>query len=167
MKQQSRSSNHDAIALLREDHKKVQKLFKEYQEAKGGPKKKARVEEVCTDLTVHSQVEEELFYPEARDAIDAMDIMDEAEVEHTVAKQLIEELKVMQPNDPLYNAKFTVLGEYVTHHIKEEQNEMFPKVKKAKINLDSLGEQMAARKLELLAAAEGEQKRKGKRSKAA
>jgi hypothetical protein len=112
-------------------------------------------------------VEEELFYPEAREAIDAMDIMDEAEVEHTVAKQLIEELKVMQPNDPLYDAKFTVLGEYVTHHIKEEQNEMFPKVKKAKINLDSLGEQMAARKLELLAAAEGEQKRKGKRSKAA
>jgi hemerythrin superfamily protein len=164
-KQLTRSSKHDAIALLREDHKKVQKLFKEYQRAKDDAKKRAVVDEVCTDLTVHSQIEEELFYPEVREAIDAMDIMDEAEVEHTLAKQLVQELKAMQPDDPLYGAKFTVLGEYVAHHIEEEQNELFPKVKKAKMDLDSLGEQMAARKRELLAVAEREQQRKGRRTK--
>ena len=93
-----------------------------------------------------------------------MDIMDEAEVEHTLVKQLVQE-KAMQPDDPLYGAKFAVLGEYVAHHIEEEQKEMFPKVKKAKMDLDSLGEQMTARKRELLAVAEGEQQRKGRRSK--
>jgi hemerythrin-like domain-containing protein len=94
-------------------------------------------------------VEEELFYPAVRDAIDADDLLDEAEVEHASAKQLITELAAMQPGDDLYDAKFTVLGEYVKHHVDEEEHEIFPKAKKAKIDLEALGDDLRTRKQEL------------------
>jgi hemerythrin superfamily protein len=149
-KQQSKSSKHDAIEMLAADHKEVQKLFKKFEKAKDDGEKKELVTAACTELTVHSQIEEEIFYPAAREAIEAENIMDEAEVEHTVAKQLVEELKGMEPGDPLYDAKFTVLGEYIKHHIEEEEKQMFPKAKKAKLDLESLGNEMATRKQALL-----------------
>jgi hypothetical protein len=107
------------------------------------------VETVCAELTIHAQIEEEIFYPAARDAIDDLDLLDEAEVEHASAKQLISELSAMQPGDELYDAKFTVLGEYVKHHVAEEEKEMFAKVKKSDLDLEELGAELEQRKMEL------------------
>ena len=142
----------DAIAMLIADHKKVQKAFKDFEKLKEGNNKRAKsdiVRQTCADLTVHATVEEEIFYPAARKAIKDADLMDEATVEHAGAKDLIAQLESMQPGDDLYDAKFTVLGESIDHHGKEEQNEMFPKVRKTKLDLNALGEQMAQRKAEL------------------
>jgi hemerythrin-like domain-containing protein len=111
--------------------------------------KQLLVEICCAELTVHAQLEEELFYPALRDAIDDMDLLDEAEVEHASAKQLITELASMQPGDELYDAKFTVLGEYVKHHIEEEEKEIFPKAKKAKLDLEAMAEEARERKQEM------------------
>jgi hemerythrin superfamily protein len=155
-KQQSKPSKHDAIEMLAADHKEVQKLFKKFEKAKDDNEKRELVTATCNDLTVHSQIEEEIFYPAAREAIEAENIMDEAEVEHTIAKQLVEELKSLEPGDPLYDAKFTVLGEYIKHHIEEEEKQMFPKAKKAKLDLESLGNEMAERKQALLSEAEAD-----------
>ena len=142
----------DAIGMLIADHKKVQKAFKDFEKLKKGGSKRGRsdiVRQTCADLTVHTTIEEEIFYPAARKAIKDMDVMDEAAVEHAGAKELIAQLESMQPGDDLYDAKFTVLGESVNHHIREEQNEMFPKVRRTKLDLNALGEQMAQRKAEL------------------
>ena len=144
----------DAITLLTEDHKKVKKLFKDFDKLKedGSAKDKAAlVKEICTELSVHAKVEEEIFYPAVREAIDDEDLMDEADVEHAGAKDLIAQLQSMKPGDDHYDAKVTVLGEYIDHHVKEEQEEMFVKAKKAKVDTVELGEQIAARKEELLA----------------
>ena len=142
----------DAIALLVEDHQKVQKLFKEFDGIKDQDDdegKQTLVQTICTELTIHAQLEEEIFYPAARDALDDDDLFDEAEVEHTSAKDLISQLEAMEPYEELYNAKVTVLGEYINHHVKEEQEEMFPKVKKSKLDLQRLGVELTARKREL------------------
>jgi hypothetical protein len=142
----------DAIALLLEDHKKVQKLFKQFDklQEEDEQQKADIVRQVCAELTIHAQIEEEIFYPAVREAIDDEDLMDEAEVEHTSAKELIAQLEGMQPGEELYDAKFTVLGEYVNHHIKEEQEEMFPKAKKAKLDMQGLGGQLMQRKHEMM-----------------
>ena len=137
--------------MLVADHKKVQKAFKDFEELKDGNNKRAKseiVRQTCADLTVHATVEEEIFYPAARKAIKDADLMDEATLEHAGAKDLIAQLESMQPGDALYDAKFTVLGESINHHVKEEQNEMFPKVRKTKSDLNALGQQMAQRKAE-------------------
>src|SRR6202171_1317379 len=142
----------DAIGMLIADHKKVQKAFKDFEKLKKGGSKRSKsdiVRQTCADLTVHTKIEEEIFYPAARKAIKDGDLMDEATVEHAGAKELIAQLESMQPGDDLYDAKFTVLGESVNHHIREEQNEMFPKVRKTKLDLNALGEQMAQRRAEL------------------
>jgi hemerythrin superfamily protein len=147
-----KESSRDALHLLSEDHKKVIDMFEEFEQLKEDPDVEAKqllVESACAELTLHAQVEEDVFYPAARDAIDDMDLLDEAIVEHASAKQLINELNTMQPDDDLYDAKFTVLGEYVKHHIEEEEKQIFPKVKKAKVDLDELGEEIRQRKLEL------------------
>jgi hypothetical protein len=107
--------------------------------------------QICNELTVHSTLEEEIFYPEVRGAIDDEDLMDEAEVEHASAKELISQIESMSSGDDKFAAKVVVLGEYVNHHIKEEQDEMFPQAKKAKVDLAELGERMMARKQELMA----------------
>ena len=104
---------------------------------------------------VAAEVEEEIFYPAVRAAIDDDDLMNEAEVEHASAKDLIAQLQEMASSDPMYQAKVTVLGEYIEHHVKEEESEMFSKAKKAKMDLDALGEQMTERKEELMGAIEG------------
>lgn len=151
----AKTSSEDALHLLAEDHKRIIEMFDEFEQLRAENSEdedalQQLVESACTELTIHAQAEEEVFYPVAREAIDDMDLLDEAEVEHAAARQLITELAAMQPSDDLYAAKFKVLGEYVKHHIHEEEKELFPKMKKAEIDLVELGEEIRERKLELL-----------------
>jgi len=143
-----------AIEMLKDDHAKVKKAFKEFEKMDRSDTESCRqmVESVCEDLRVHTSLEEEIFYPAVRAAIEDEDIMNEAAVEHETAKMLIEQLENMGPDDPNYFATFTVLGEYVMHHVQEEEGEMFPQAKKAQdLDLDALGEEMRRRKEELSA----------------
>lgn len=153
--QPAKSHSLDAIALLTADHKKVKGLFTRFgklMEREDVDDEKAElVKQVCNELKVHAQVEEEIFYPAVRKAIDDDDLMDEADVEHAGAKDLIAQLEAMAPGDDLYDAKVVVLGEQIEHHVKEEEGDMFPKVKKAKVNTAALGEQMLERKQVLMA----------------
>lgn len=149
------AGSNDAIAMLMEDHKKVKKMFKDFEKLKedgDDAEKSELVAQICQELTVHTQLEEEIFYPAAREALsdDDEDLLDEADVEHASAKELIAQLEGMEPGDDHYDAKVTVLGEYIDHHVKEEEGEMFPKLKKAKLDTASLGEAMAERKQELM-----------------
>jgi len=141
----------DAIDLLKQDHERVEKAFKEFEKLDRQDAEACRrlIEGVCEALTVHTTLEEEIFYPAVREAIDDEDLMNEAAVEHETARMLIEQLQNMGPDDPNYFATFTVLGEYVRHHIKEEQNEMFPAARKSGIDLAALGERLRARRDEL------------------
>lgn len=148
-KARSTRSAPNAINMLTEDHAKVRKMFKQFEKMKDkaqDAEKAELVRQICKELTMHALVEEEIFYPAAREAIDDHDIMDEAQVEHTIAKELIGQLESMQPSDELYDAKVTVLGEYVEHHVKEEEKQMFPKVRKARLDLEYLAEQIKERK---------------------
>jgi len=144
----------DAISLLTADHDKVKKQFKQYDKLTNENEKQALAREICMELTVHTKLEEEIFYPAVRPEIKDDDLMNEAVVEHATAKDLIAQIERMAPADPMYDAKVTVLGEYINHHVKEEQEEMFPKVKKnaKKNNLDlaELGQRMKMRKQELM-----------------
>lgn len=139
----------DAIALLKADHMKVQDLFSQFEKARNDDRKRTLAEQICAELTVHTTIEEEIFYPAAREALDDDDLLDEADVEHASAKELISQIQGGSPADDKWDAKVTVLGEYIKHHVKEEQNEMFPKVRKTKLDLRTLGEQLRARKQEL------------------
>jgi hemerythrin-like domain-containing protein len=147
-----KSSKTDALSLLKADHDKVRKMFKEFEklEADDSEEKAQLVKQACAELKVHTQIENEIVYPAIRQAIEDDDTMDEALVEHEAAEELISQLEQLQPGDEMFDAKFTVLGEYVNHHIAEEQKEMFPKARKAEIDLVSLGEEVAARKKELM-----------------
>ena len=147
-----KSSKSDVLSLLKADHDKVRKMFKEFEklEADDSEEKAQLVKQTCAELKVHTQIENEIVYPAIRQAIEDDDMMDEALVEHEAAEELISQLEQLQPGDELFDAKFTVLGEYVNHHIAEEQKKMFPKAKKADIDLVSLGEQVAERKKELM-----------------
>jgi hemerythrin superfamily protein len=143
----------DVLDILAADHRKVLKMFdqfKKLKEKKGNQRElQTLVENACAEVTIHVQVEEELVYPAVRKAIKEDDLMNEALVEHASARQLINELAAMQPGDALYEAKFTVLGEYLRHHIQEEEKEMFPKVQKSRLALEALGEEVMQRKEEL------------------
>jgi hemerythrin-like domain-containing protein len=108
--------------------------------------------QICEELTVHAQIEEEIFYPAAREAISDDDMLNEAEVEHATAKDLIAQIQEMSGDDEMYDAKVKVLSEYINHHVEEEEGEMFPKAKKAKMDLEGLGVQLLERKEELTAA---------------
>ncbi|HWI35415.1 MAG TPA: hemerythrin domain-containing protein [Burkholderiales bacterium] len=151
-KTQAKAPN--ALTLLKEDHDKVKDAFKQFEDLDRADVTTCRelVESVCADLRVHTMLEEEIVYPAVRAAIGDEDLMNEAAIEHETAKTLIDQLENMGPDDPNYFATFTVLGEYVMHHVKEEEGEMFPQAKKAKdLDLAALGEQMMARKEELTA----------------
>jgi hemerythrin superfamily protein len=140
----------DAIALLKADHAAVDALFKQFDALKSdGPRKAALVRKICDELTIHTTIEEEIFYPAARVAIGDEDLMDEADVEHDGAKDLIADLRDMNPGDDHYDAKVTVLSEYIKHHVKEEHTEMFPKAKSSDLDTRELGAQLQARKDEL------------------
>src|SRR5690348_6595755 len=140
-----------AIAILRADHKMVDELFQQYEKAKAQTRKQALVERICSELTVHTTVEEEVFYPSIRKVLKDQSLMDEADVEHASAKEMIKQLQAGKPGDDHYDAKVKVLGEYIRHHVKEEQTEMFPKVQKTKLDLSELGAQIETRKAELSA----------------
>jgi hemerythrin superfamily protein len=142
----------DAIALLRADHRTVSGLFADYEKTDSRKKKKALVAEICTELSVHAQIEEEIFYPAVKAALKDTRLVPEATVEHASVKDLIAQIEGVEPHGEVYDAKVKVLSEYVKHHVKEEQNEMFPKAKATSLDLVELGARMAARKADLLAA---------------
>ena len=144
------SAPKDAIALLKADHEAVSQLFAEYEKTRLSSNKKALVAEICTALSVHTQIEEEIFYPAFKAALKDKLLVPEATVEHTGVKDLIAQLEGIEPDGEMYDAKVKVLSEYVKHHVKEEQNEMFPKAKASSLDMLDLGARMAARKDELL-----------------
>jgi hemerythrin superfamily protein len=150
-----RNNETDAFALLTADHRTVKGLFKEFEKLSKqedvDEEKAQLVRQICNELTVHAQVEEEIFYPAVREAIDDEDLMDEADIEHASAKDLIAQLEGMQPGDDHYDARVTVLGEYVDHHVKEEEGEMFSKARKADVDAEDLGVLITERKEELKA----------------
>lgn len=142
----------DAIALLKADHKEVDAMFKAFEKTDDDSKKQDLARNICKALTVHAQIEEEIFYPAAYDALDADgdDLLDEAEVEHASAKALIAEIEAMNVGEPLFDAKVKVLGEYIAHHVKEEETELFPECRDANMDMKALGLALAARKHQLI-----------------
>jgi len=141
----------DAIALLKADHEAVSQLFAEYETTRSIPKKKALVAEICIALGVHAQIEEEIFYPAVKAALKDKLLVPEATIEHTSVRDLIAQLEGVEPDGEMFDARVKVLSEYVKHHVKEEQTEMFPKAKASTLDMLDLGARMAARKDELLA----------------
>jgi hemerythrin superfamily protein len=145
----------DALSLLRDDHLQVAALFEQFESAAlavQDDRRRALAERACELLTVHAQIEEEIFYPAVRAVLDEQELLDDAEVEHAVAKELIEQIQTMDVDEALYDAKVRVLAEYVRHHIQVEEDELFGLVELADLDLDELGEELAARKQELLGA---------------
>ncbi len=141
-----------ALDLLKADHQKISEAFTRFERNRAhssAAEKQDLVDRVCIELTIHAAVEEEIFYPAVRLASDAGDVIDQASIEHRSIKQLVGELERMEPEDALYDAKFKVLGEYVRHHVKEEENEIFPKARKAEIDLQAMGGRILERKREL------------------
>jgi hypothetical protein len=148
----------DAIALLKADHRKVEGLFKKFERAKGETAKKALAEEICTELSVHSTIEEEIFYPATQGEVDD-DLRHESYVEHDGAKVLIAELVASSPENEFYDAKMSALAEQIRHHIREEEKPgkgLFAQARKAGLDMEELGVQLSARKRELLAAIKSE-----------
>jgi hemerythrin superfamily protein len=143
----------DAIALLKEDHRTVSQLFDEFEKAEE-EEQAAIAQRVCQLLTVHAQIEEELLYPQAKEAFDgeeeSEDLVNEAEVEHASAKELIAKIEGMSSGDEHFKATVKVLGEYIKHHVKEEESEMFPQLKKTELDLKELGSRLADRKFALM-----------------
>jgi hemerythrin superfamily protein len=140
----------DAIALLKADHKEVKAMVEQFKKSRSESKQAQLAEQICAALEVHAEVEEEIFYPAARDALKKNgDLIDEAEVEHTSVKELIAKIRGGSPGDGKWEAEVKVLGEYVNHHVKEEEGEIFPKVKRTSLDLQAIGEQLAERKAEL------------------
>ena len=147
----------DACDLLDADHRAVKKLFKEYEEltesrARGAAQKKLDLaHQICTELSVHARIEEEIFYPALRAAIKDTDLLDAAEVEHQTAKDLIAQIQDAAEADDKFDAKVTVLGESIDHHVKEERGEIFVKARAArKLDLVSMRDELEARKEELM-----------------
>lgn len=143
----------DAVALLKADHRKVEDLFEKFEKAKSDSVKKTLVEQICTELCVHAAIEEEIFYPACTGEIEE-DLVKEAYVEHDGAKVMISELLESEPGDDFYDAKVKVLSEEIKHHVKEEEMRgegIFAQAREAGLDMDALGEQMSARKAELLA----------------
>lgn len=142
----------DVIALLKADHAAVTQLFEQFEKARNDAQKLKLAQNICRELTIHTTLEEELFYPAARDATEDTELLAEAEVEHASAKDLIGQIEEGGPDDELWDAKVKVLGEYVKHHVKEEEGELFPEVRRTDLDLRELAERMTVRKQELMAA---------------
>jgi len=145
------TNNQDAIALLKSDHRKVEELFEKFEKASGEGRKKSIAEEICLELSVHAQIEEEIFYPACEGKVDE-DLLKESYVEHDGAKVLIAEIIKGGPDDEYYDSKVKVLSEEIEHHVEEEEKRMeglFAQARKAELNMDALGQQLAARKAEL------------------
>lgn len=148
------AAGQDAIALLTADHREVSEMFEQFEQLgdRATTSKEKLKDKICKALIAHTTIEEEIFYPAVRAANveEGEDMVDEAIVEHAAAKDLIKQLQEMQPDDDLYDAKVKVLSEQIEHHVKEEEKEMFPKAKKAGLDLLALGQEMAMRKQELM-----------------
>jgi hemerythrin superfamily protein len=143
----------DAVALLKEDHRRVEELFAKFERASGEGRKQKLANEICLALSVHARIEEEIFYPACEGKVEE-DLLKEAYVEHDGAKLLIAEILAGEPSDEFYDAKVTVLQEQIQHHVKEEEKRLeglFAQARKAGLDMDALGEQLAARKTELTA----------------
>ena len=147
----------DACDLLDADHRAVKKMFKDYEELTNSrgrtaaQKKLDLARQICHELTVHAQIEEEIFYPALRAVLKDTDLLAEAEVEHQTAKDLIAQIESMGEADEMFDAKVKLLGEYIDHHVKDEKNEIFPKARSArKLDLVAMRDELMARKEELM-----------------
>jgi len=148
-KKSSKPDSQNAITLLRADHQKVTDLFENFEKSRATAKKKVIAQEICKELTVHATIEEEIFYPAAKAALDDTEMVPEALVEHDGVKKLIAEIEGSAEGE-MFEARVKVLSELIKHHVKEEQTELFPAVKKTSLDLTALGAQLLARKTELL-----------------
>lgn len=147
----------DAIALLKADHRKVEDLFAKFERARGADQKQQLVQQICTELTIHTMIEEEIFYPACKGEIED-ELLKEAYVEHDGAKVLIAELLATAPDEEFYDAKVKVLSEEIEHHVEEEEKRvdgMFSQARRAGLDMDALGEQLRTRKEALMAQFEG------------
>jgi len=152
------ASKPDAIALLKADHREVEELFEKFEAAKGHAKKKALAEQICMDLTLHTKLEEDIFYPACEGAVEE-DLLKEGRVEHDAAKVLIAEIEAGGPDEAFYDAKVKVLSEMINHHVKEEEKPgkgTFSQARSAGLDMEALGQQMDAEKQQLKAAYEKE-----------
>ena len=140
-----------AVALLKQDHREVERMFDEYEQLDSAEDKRALCGKLVVALKVHAQIEEEIFYPQAREASGDNDLINEAVVEHATVKNLISEIEEMEVGEELYDAKIRVLGEMVKQHIKEEEEELFPELQSTKMDLDAVGKELAERKQDLMA----------------
>ena len=161
---QTGGESHDAIDLLMEDHKRVQKIFDDFETVDRDDAEAVQelVETACMELQLHSMLEEEIFYPAVRAQIndaeqDANDLLNEAEVEHETVDDLVAKLQELEPDDAMYAAYFSVLAEYVKHHVKEEEKELFPAVRQMPLDLAQLGDDMRTRREELFAELEADE----------
>jgi hemerythrin superfamily protein len=149
--QSARSEGMNAIELLKHDHREVEEYFEQYEDLEDDADKAELSAKICQALKVHAQIEEEIFYPAAREATGDEDLLDEAVVEHAGAKRLIEEIESMEVGEDLYDAKIRVLGEQIKHHVKEEEEELFPEAERSDMDLKAVGEELEGRKMELMA----------------
>lgn len=146
------TARNEIIAMLKDDHKQVKKAFRDFEKLdphEDPASCESLVQQTCSALEVHATLEEELFYPAARACLADEELIDEAEVEHTSLKSLIGQLGKMSPGDGKYSATFKVLGEYVKHHIKEEEGEIFPQLSRARLDWEELQAGMIERRSEL------------------
>lgn len=144
----------EALDLLIEDHREVQAAFEAYDELpEDAETRRAHVQQTCLALSLHAQLEDEVFYPALRDRLDDPSLVEEAMVEHQSARDLIEQLEGADPDEDLYDARFKVLGEYVNHHIEEEEGELFDAIRKQKLDLDDVADSLSQRRQALRAAA--------------
>ena len=152
------TSPKDALHLLAADHRKVEELFEKFEKASGASAKEKLVREICTELKVHAQIEEEIYYPAIRGKVED-DALDEAYVEHDSAKLLVNELEAAEPDEEYYDAKVLVLKELIEHHVKEEEKQadnLFQQTRAADVDREALGARLAERKAELMRLAETE-----------
>jgi hypothetical protein len=161
------ASSGDAIALLKADHRQVEEWFSQFESARSDDRKGKLAGQICQALKVHTQIEEEIFYPAFLEATEDEDIHHEAEIEHQAAKNLIGEIEASGPDDDYYDAKVTVLSEMIKHHVKEEEQRggMFAKARQSDMDLKELGEQLAARKKQLMNDSEEPERMAARRSR--
>jgi len=141
----------EGLAFLMKQHREVEVLFDKFEASEDDAEKAQLVDQVCLALAVHAKIEEELLYPAAEDSIDETDLIDEAYIEHATAKDLIAQLEGMKVGDQYFDAKMKVLGEYIAHHVKEEETELFPEIKRSDMDLTGLGKKLEARSEQLKA----------------
>lgn len=145
------SRQQDAIQLLKADHREVERLFKDFQKARGEDRKQQLSERICMELMIHTEIEEEIFYPQCREVLGDDEIVNESLVEHQAAKDLIGEIRGMAASDEMFDARMQVLQEQIEHHVDEEEKKLFPQIQKTDMDLKGVGRQLAERKEELQA----------------